>query len=75
MQRVVLKEPPFEFMIEAEKVLKRLVGTKPAEMFCLPFVHGKSKGCVLKSTSRTISPSREGYSARNRALFDQFRML
>ena len=46
VQRVVLKEPPFKFMIEAEKVLKRLVGTKPAEMFCLPFVHGKSKGCV-----------------------------
>ena len=52
VQRVVLKEPPFEFMIEAEKVLKRLVGTKPAEMFCLPFVHGKSKGCVLREHFR-----------------------
>ena len=28
VQRVVLKEPPFEFMIEAEKVLKRLVAYK-----------------------------------------------
>ena len=52
VQRVVLKEPPFKFMIEAEKVLKRLVGTKPAEMFCLPFVHGKSKGCVLREHFR-----------------------
>jgi len=52
VQRVVLKEPPFKFMIEAERVLKRLVGTKPAELYCLPFVHGKSKGCVLREHFR-----------------------
>jgi transcription factor IIIB subunit 2 len=52
VQRVVLKEPPFKFMIEAEKVLKRIVGTKPAETHCLPFVHGKAKGCVLREHFR-----------------------
>jgi len=48
VQRVILKEPHWEFQIEAERSLKRLVGNKWSEMFCLPFVHGKSKGCVSK---------------------------
>ena len=76
VQRVVLKEPPFKFMIEAEKVLKRIVGTKPAETHCLPFVHGKAKGCVLREHFRDdIAAVCQRYSARNNALFDQFRML
>ena len=28
-------------------------------MFCLPFVHGKSKGCVLKSTRDDIASTKD----------------